>query len=74
MNRIALNTTEIIVAADGAAPQWVELIPAADAHGIVAQEAQAAIQMLGIQPQAEVFGQIIEMGREAAQVLNERSV
>lgn len=36
MNRIALNTTEIIVAADGAAPQWVELIPAADAHGIVA--------------------------------------
>lgn len=42
------------------------------AIGIAAQEAQAAIQMLGIQPQAEVFGQIIEMGREAAQVLNER--
>lgn len=36
MNRIALNTTEIALAADGAAPQWVELIPAADADGIVA--------------------------------------
>lgn len=43
------------------------------AIGIAAKEAQAAIQMLGAEPQAEVFGQVIEMGREAARMLNERA-
>lgn len=44
------------------------------ALGITAQEAQAAIQMFGIHQQvAEVFSQVIEMGREAASALNGRA-
>lgn len=43
------------------------------ALGIAAQEAQAAIQMLDAQPKAEVFSQVIEMGREAASALNGRA-
>lgn len=36
MNRIALNSTEIAPAADGTAPEWVELIPAADTNESIA--------------------------------------